>query len=140
MTTQVSYWLMKTEPQTWSWAQQKRTTHEHWDGVRNYQAQNNLKAMKVGDLAFFYHSGDERQIMGIVKVIRPFYPDHTDPTGRFGMVDVAFAEELPYPVTLSRIKALPALAHLQLVKQSRLSVMPIDQAAWDLIYKMGQTS
>ena len=134
----MQYWLIKTEPGTWSWDQQKNVPFEHWDGVRNYQAQNNLKKMTIGDLAFFYHSGDERQIMGIVRVVRPFYPDHTDASQRFGMVDVAFQEELPRPVTLSAIKGRADLGHLALVKQSRLSVMPIDPSAWDIIYKMGQ--
>lgn len=136
----MQHWLIKTEPGTWSWAQQKKVASEHWDGVRNYQAQNNLKKMTVGDLAFFYHSGDERQIMGIVRIVRTFYPDHTDASQRFGMVDVAFQEELGRPVTLSAIKARTDLSHLALVKQSRLSVMPIDPGAWDIIYKMGQNA
>lgn len=131
------YWLIKTEPSTWSWNDQitKKTTS--WDGVRNYQASNNLKAMKVGDHCFFYHSVSDRQIVGIVEVIRPYHPDPSDETGRFGMVEVKAVTALKNPVSLEAIKNEPRLAHLSLVRQSRLSVMPIDKAAWTLILKMG---
>lgn len=132
------YWLVKSEPETWSWDQQKAAKVTHWDGVRNYQASNNLKAMKKGDLAFFYHSGDDKKIVGIVKVIKEYYPDPSDPSGRFGMVDVEWVEDLPEGLSLSAIKATPALDHLALVRQSRLSVMPIDEEAWQLIYKQSQ--
>lgn len=129
-------WLIKTEPSTWSWQDQVTQKTTHWDGVRNYQASKNLKAMKVGDLCFFYHSIKERQIVGIVEVIKPYYPDPTDPTGRFGMVDVRMVKTLPRPVTLDQIKADPRLQHLSLVRQSRLSVMPIDSESWALLCKM----
>jgi len=133
----MAYWLMKTEPGTWSWQDQMDKKVTHWDGVRNYQASNNLKAMKIGDLCFFYHSVKERQIMGIVEVIKEYYPDPTDPAGRFGMVDVQYVAPLKKPVTLEQIKADPRLTHLSLVKQSRLSVMPIDEPSWELIKKLG---
>lgn len=129
-------WLIKTEPSTWSWQDQVTQETTHWDGVRNYQASNNLKAMKVGDLCFFYHSVKERQIVGIVEVIKTYYPDPTDPTGRFGMVDVKMLKPLPHPVSLDQIKAEPRLQDLKLVRQSRLSVMPIDPESWALICKM----
>ena len=136
----MKYWLIKTEPSTWSWDDQMQKKTTHWDGVRNYQASNNLKAMGVGDLCFFYHSGDDRQIMGIVEVIRPYYPDLSDKTGRFGMVDVRTIKPLKTPVRLEGIKKEPRLAHLALVRQSRLSVMPIDEASWALILRMGKES
>ena len=131
------YWLMKTEPSTWSWADQVAKKTTSWDGVRNYQAANNLKAMKVGDLCFFYHSVTDRQIVGIVEVTRPYHPDPSDQTGRFGMVEVTAVKPLKKPVSLEDIKLEPRLAHLALVRQSRLSVMPVDQTAWKLILRMG---
>ena len=134
----MSYWLMKTEPGNWSWQNQIDKKVTHWDGVRNYQASNNLKAMKIGDLCFFYHSVHERQIVGIVEVIKEYYPDPTDPIGRFGMVDVKYVQSFKKPVTLAVIKQDPRLNHLSLVKQSRLSVMPIDKDSWDLIKKLGE--
>lgn len=129
----MTYWLIKTEPSVWSWSDQVKSTVTFWDGVRNYQASNNLKAMKVGDLALFYHSGDERQIMGIVEIVKPYYPDPSDPEGRFGMVDVKTSKALSAPVTLKHIKEDPRLQHLALVRQSRLSVMPIDEASWNIL-------
>lgn len=134
----MNYWLIKTEPSTWSWNDQVTKKITAWDGVRNYQAANNLKAMKMGDLCFFYHSVTDRQIMGIVEVTRTYYPDPSDQTGRFGMVDVTAVSPLKTPVTLDAIKQEPRLAHLALVRQSRLSVMPIDKAAWRLILQMGE--
>lgn len=134
----MSYWLLKSEPSTWSWRDQVEKKVTSWDGVRNYQASNNLKAMKVGDLCYFYHSVSERQIVGIVKVIKEYYPDPSDPSGRFGMVDVEFVMSLKKPVTLETIKKDPRLNHLALVKQSRLSVMPIDVSAWGLIKKLSE--
>lgn len=131
------YWLIKTEPSTWSWADQIAKHVTPWDGVRNYQASNNLKAMKKGDLCFFYHSVKERQIVGIVEVSQEYYPDPTDPAGRFGMVDVSYCRPFVSPVHLATIKADPRLSHLALIKQSRLSVMPIDAAAWTLICQLG---
>lgn len=133
----MAYWLIKTEPSTWSWEDQVKQGITFWDGVRNYQASNNLKAMKEGDLALFYHSGAERQIMGIVEVVRPYYPDPSDPKGRFGMVDVKTIKPLARPVTLSEIKSDPRFQDLALVRQSRLSVMPINSTTWDLLIQMG---
>ena len=126
----MAYWLVKSEPDAWSWQQQVEAGTTHWDGVRNPQASNNLKAMQIGDRAFFYHSGDERRIVGVVEVTRPYYPDPADPSGRFGMVDVRTVAALPAPVTLATIKGDPRLQHLALVRQSRLSVMPVTDAEW----------
>jgi len=133
----MAHWLMKSEPGAWSWDDQVAKGVEHWDGVRNHQASNNLKAMAVGDTAFFYHSVNEKRIVGIVRVVRAYYPDHTDPSGRFGMVDVEAVAPLPRPVTLAEIKAEPRLADLPLIRQSRLSVMPIPDDAWALLCHMG---
>jgi len=135
----VNYWLFKSEPGTWSWDDQvkKGKVGEGWDGVRNYQASNNMKAMKKGDLGFFYHSVNEKQIVGIVEVIKEYHPDPTDEKGRFGMVTVKAVKPVPNPVTLADIKAEPKLADMALVKQSRLSVTPITLAQWKLICKMG---
>jgi Uncharacterized conserved protein len=131
------YWLVKSEPHAWSWDQQAAAGTTHWDGVRNHQAANNLKAMRLGELAFFYHSGEERRIVGIVAVAREYYPDPSDASGRFGMVDMRTLDRLPTPVSLAAIKADERLRHLALVRQSRLSVMPIDDAAWALLSAMG---
>ncbi len=132
----MAYWLIKTEPHVWSWEDQVTKGVTSWDGVRNYQASNNLKAMKVGDLALFYHSGNERQIMGIVTIIKPYYPDPSDPRGRFGMVDVETVRPFNRPVTLAEVKADPRLQSLALVRQSRLSVMPIEKTSWDILITM----
>jgi len=134
-----SYWLIKSEPGTWSWDDQvaKGADGEGWDGVRNYQASNNMKAMKIGDRAFFYHSVNEKRIVGVVEVIEEYHPDPTDASGRFGMVTVQAVEPMPEPVTLAQIKAEPDLADLSLIKQSRLSVMPIPETAWTKIRRMG---
>lgn len=129
----MAYWLIKTEPNTWSWNDQVKAGVTFWDGVRNYQASNNLKAMQIGDLALFYHSGDERQIMGIVEVVKTYYPDPSDPLGRFGMVDVKTRAPLPRPIPLREIKEDPRFHHLGLVRQSRLSVMPIDEKSWEIL-------
>lgn len=131
------YWLIKTEPSAWSWTDQVTKKTTSWDGVRNYQAANNLKAMHTGDKCFFYHSVAERQIVGIVEVTRPYHPDPSDATGRFGMVEVTTVKPLKKPVSLDDIKREPRLAHLALVRQSRLSVMPVDEIAWKLILRMG---
>ncbi|MBX3487002.1 MAG: EVE domain-containing protein [Candidatus Paracaedibacteraceae bacterium] len=133
----MTYWLIKTEPSTWSWQDQKEKKITHWDGVRNYQASNNMKAMNVDDLCFFYHSVSERKIVGIVRVSCAYYPDHTDETGRFGMVDVEYYADMPMPVSLDQIKLVPDLSQLALIRQSRLSVMPIDEASWDILCQMG---
>jgi len=133
----MKYWLIKSEPGSWSWDDQVRVGVEPWDGVRNYQATNNMKAMKIGDRAFFYHSVKEKRIVGIVEVVREYYPDHTDPKGRFGMVDFEAVEPVPNPVTLEDIKGDERLHELALLKQSRLSVVPIDEASWKIICDMG---
>lgn len=133
----MQYWLMKSEPGTWSWDDQVAKGVEHWDGVRNHQASNNMKAMRLGDRAFFYHSVSEKRIVGIVEVVKTYYPDHTDVSGRFGMVDVKTIAPLPRPVTLADVKAEPRLQHLPLIKQSRLSVQPVDAEAWALLCQMG---
>src|SRR3546814_7670937 len=119
----MAYWLFKSEPGAWSWDDQVRKGDEGegWNGVRNFQAANNMKAMKVGDLGFFYHSVDEKRIVGIVAVAKEYYPDHTDESGRFGMVDVKTVKPMKRPVTLAEIKAEPRLEKLALVRQSRLS-------------------
>ena len=132
----MAYWLFKSEPGAWSWDDQVAAGTAEWDGIRNYQADNNMKAMKVGDKAFFYHSVDERSIVGVVEIAREHYPDPTDPKGRFGMVDVTAKIPVISPVTLADIKAEPALADLALVRQSRLSVVPIEPAEWKHLCKM----
>ena len=136
----MAYWLVKSEPGTWSWDDQVRDGTAEWDGVRNYQAANNLKAMKIGDQVFFYHSVNEKQVVGIAEVVKEYYPDPTDASGRFGMVDIKAIKPMASPVTLAQIKAEPRLHDLALVRQSRLSVMPIDEASWNLICRMGDTA
>ena len=135
----MAYWLIKSEPGTWSWEDQVRDGVAEWDGVRNYQASNNLKAMKIGDQAFFYHSVNEKQIVGIVEVVKEYYPDPSDKSARFGMVDVKALRPFKRPVTLAAIKAEPKLQDLALIRQSRLSVMPIGKKEWQTICKMGET-
>ncbi len=132
----VAYWLLKSEPGKYSWNDLVRDKQTYWDGVRNYQASNNLKAMKMGDRAFFYHSVDAREIIGVVEIVKPFYPDPTDSTGRFGMVDVIPVGRMAKPVNLSAIKADPRLADMALVRQSRLSVMPVSTTHWHIIHDM----
>jgi predicted RNA-binding protein with PUA-like domain len=131
-----NYWLMKSEPHTWSWEQQKNKKTTHWDGVRNYQASNNMKLMKKGDECFFYHSGEERAIKGIVTVIKEYYPDPSDETGRFGMVDVRYLRDLEN-IYLSQIKSDPFFNNFPLVRQSRLSVMPVSLNEWEKLLKLG---
>ncbi|WP_303981566.1 EVE domain-containing protein [Dongia mobilis] len=133
----MNYWLVKSEPVKYAWDQLVKDGKTFWNGVRNYQASNNLKAMKKGDQAFFYHSNEGLEIVGICEIAKEYYPDHTDESGRFGMVDVKPARPLKNPVTLAAIKAEPTLADISLIKQSRLSVMPITPAQWKLICKMG---
>ena len=131
---------MKSEPDVWSIDQQMKvgTKGATWDGVRNYQAANNLKKMKKGDLCFFYHSNIGKEIVGIVKVIKTAFLDKTDSQGRFVAVQVRFKEKLENPVSLEKIKKNVDISHLPLIKQSRLSVMPIDYKSWKIIYKMGK--
>ena len=133
----MKYWLIKSEPGSWSWDDQVRVGVEPWDGVRNYQATNNMKAMEIGDRAFFYHSVKEKSIVGIVEIASDYYSDHTDPKGRFGMVDFKALKPVPNPVSLADIKADERLSELTLMKQSRLSVVPIDAKSWKIICKMG---
>jgi predicted RNA-binding protein with PUA-like domain len=135
----MAYWLFKTEPEAWSWEQQKARSAkgEPWSGVRNHQAANNMKAMKKGERGFFYHSGDEKRIVGIVEVIGEYRPDPTDETGRFGLVDVKAVADLPKPVTLQEAKQDPKLAEMVLVKFSRLSVQPVRDTEWKHICKLG---
>lgn len=132
----VAYWLFKTEPGTWSWDDQVRKGTEHWDGVRNYQANNNMKAMKKGDKGFFYHSVNEKQVVGIVEVVREHYPDHTDESGRFGMVDIKTVKPVKTPVTLADCKSNPKLENMVLVNNSRLSVQPVTAAEWKEVCRM----
>ncbi len=136
----MAYWLLKTEPGAWSWDDQVREKRAHWDGVRSFQASANMKAMKNGDLCFFYHSVKAREIVGIVKVVREYYPDHTDSSGRFGMVDVEAVTPVGRPVNLTEIKADPAFADFKLVRQSRLSVVPVSATDWKRLCKMSETS
>ncbi|MEB3703088.1 EVE domain-containing protein [Candidatus Bealeia paramacronuclearis] len=133
----MAYWIIKSEPGSWSWEMQTKAGITHWDGVRNYQAANNLKAMKIGDLCFFYHSVHEKQIVGIVEVVREAERDPTDPTGRFVMVDVKTVKPLLKPVTLDQIKSDPDLRHIALVRQSRLSVIPLDSQSWTHLCALG---
>ena len=132
----MKYWLLKSEPDAWSWDNQVKEGASMWDGVRNYQARNNLKEMKKNDLCFFYHSVTERTIVGIVKVVKEYYPDPTDKTGRFVVVDIKAIKKLKNPVTLDQIKENIKLQDIALVKQSRLSVMPLKKTEWDIIIKM----
>ena len=134
----MQYWLLKSEPNTWSWDQQVKEGPSMWDGVRNYQAANNLKKMKKGDLCFFYHSNIGKEIVGIVEVIKEHYLDKTDKSGRFVAVSVKFKSKLSKPVTLIDIKKNKYLCDLALIKQSRLSVMPIDYKSWKIIYNMSK--
>jgi predicted RNA-binding protein with PUA-like domain len=136
----MQYWLLKSEPDVWSIEQQKKVGAKGatWDGVRNYQAANNLKKMRKGDLCFFYHSNIGKEIVGVIKIIKAAFQDKTDKKKRFVAVQVRFVEMLKNPVTLEKIKKNKAIFHLPLVKQSRLSVMPIDYKSWKIIYKMGK--
>ncbi len=136
----MNYWLIKSEPDVWSIDQQKKAGAKGvpWDGVRNYQAANNLKNMKKGDLCFFYHSNIGKEIVGIVKVIKEFFLDKTDETGKFVAVTVRFKSKFLKPIKLEEIKKNKELSHLSLIKQSRLSVMPIDSKSWKIINKMGK--
>lgn len=126
----MAYWLLKSEPFKYSWDRMAADGRTHWDGVRNYQASNNLKAMEVGDRAFFYHSNEGLEIVGIVEIVRTYYPDPSDESGRFGMVDVAPVMPVKTPVTLKQIKADPLLQSMALVRQSRLSVCPVSEEEW----------
>ena len=136
----MQYWLLKSEPNVWSIDQQKKAGLKgvSWDGVRNYQAANNLKKMKFGDLCFFYHSNIGKEIVGTVKVIKEAFIDKTDKKKRFVAVQVRFVEKFNSTISLEKIKKNKAISHLPLIKQSRLSVMPIDYKSWKIICKMGK--
>ncbi|RJF83231.1 EVE domain-containing protein [Azospirillum cavernae] len=126
----MAYWLLKSEPFKYSWDRMLADGRTHWDGVRNHQASNNLKAMQVGDRAFFYHSNEGLAVVGVVEIARTYYPDPSDPAGRFGMVDVQPVKPVVTPVTLKQMKADPELQGMALVRQSRLSVCPVSDAEW----------
>ena len=132
----MAYWLMKSEPGAYSWDDLVRDGSTYWDGVRNYQAANNMKKMKKGEKIFFYHSVTEKQIVGVMEVTREYYPDHTDPSHRFGMVDVNPLAPVTRFVTLAQIKSESKLADLALIKQSRLSVLPIAATHWKILCKI----
>ena len=132
----MDYWLFKSEPGTWSWDDQVKAGTDTWDGVRNHQACNNMRAMKVGDRGFFYHSVNERQIVGVVEVAREFYPDPSDASGKFGMVDVKALHPVKRPVTLSEIKTDGRFEDFALIRQSRLSVVPVSEAHWAMLNAM----
>ena len=136
----MNYWLLKSEPNVWSIDQQKKIGSKGaaWDGVRNYQAAKNLKSMKKGDLCFFYHSNIGKEIVGIVEIIREAYLDKTDKSGRFVAVNVKFIKKINKPISLEKIKENKELRHLSLIKQSRLSVMPIDSKSWKILNNMGK--
>jgi predicted RNA-binding protein with PUA-like domain len=131
------YWLMKSEPSAYSWAQFVKDKKSGWTGVRNFQARNNMQAMKLGDEAFFYHSNEGREIVGIMKVSKLYHPDPTDGTGKFGMVEVTPVKALKNSVTLEAIKAHPKLKSMALLKQSRLSISPVTAEEWVIICKLG---
>jgi predicted RNA-binding protein with PUA-like domain len=135
----MAYWLLKTEPEEYSWDEQVKrgAKGEAWTGVRNFTARGHLKEMKKGDLAFFYHTGDEKQVVGIAEVVRESYKDPTDPKGVFVVVDIKAIEPVPKPVTLAAIKAEPKLKDMVLVKQGRLSVQPVTADEWKLVCKIG---
>ena len=135
-----NYWLMKSEPDVWSIDDQKKAGAKGavWDGVRNYQAANNLKKMKKGDLCFFYHSNIGKEIVGVVQVIKTAFIDKTDKKKRFVAVQVRFLEKINHPVSLENIKKNKDISHLPIIKQSRLSVMQIDYKSWNIIYNMGK--
>jgi predicted RNA-binding protein with PUA-like domain len=135
----MAYWLLKSEPGTWSWDDQTAAGTAEWDGVRNHQAKNNLLTMKPGDRAFFYHSVKGTAVVGIVEVVGEPHPDSTDPDGKWAAVDVRAVRPFARPVTIAEIKAEPRLAEMALVRQSRLSVQPVAEADWRAICAMGET-
>ena len=135
----MAYWLFKSEPGTWSWQDQKAAGDKgtEWDGIRNYQARNNMREMKIGDRGFFYHSVDEKRIVGIIEVCAEIHPDSTTDDERWECVDVKAVCDVPQTVTLAQIKAEPKLAEMALVKNTRLSVQPVTRAEWSAVCKMG---
>lgn len=135
----MAYWLVKSEPGAWSWDDHVKEGVAEWDGVRNHQAANNMRAMKNGDRAFFYHSVNEKQIVGVVEVVKEAYPDPTDESGKFIMVDFKALHPVKRPVTLKEIKAEPKLENLPLVRHTRLSVLPVSDDEWKVICDMAET-
>jgi predicted RNA-binding protein with PUA-like domain len=135
----MAHWLYKSEPSSWSWDDQVAAGEAGtaWTGVRNHLAKKHLQSMKVGDRGFFYHSNEGKAVVGIVEVIRDYYPDHTDPSGRFGMVDLKAVKPLRAPVTLEAVKSQPELADMALIKNSRLSVQPVTDAEWEVVCRLG---
>jgi predicted RNA-binding protein with PUA-like domain len=135
----MAHWLYKSEPSVWSWDNQVAQGHKgtFWNGVRNHVAKQNLMAMKIGEQGFFYHSNEGKAVVGIVEVIREYYPDHTDESGKFGMVDIKAVKAFPKPVTLDAIKNEPRLKDMILVNNSRLSVQPVTEEEWDVVCRMG---
>ena len=133
----MAYWLLKSEPAKYSWEQMVKDKRTHWDGVRNFQAAANLRTMQNGDRAFFYHSNEGKEIVGIVEIVKPFYPDPKDETGKFGLVDVAPVAPAGRPVTLAEMKQIPELAGMALLRQSRLSVCPVTDKEWQVICRLG---
>ncbi len=133
----MAYWLVKSEPETWSWAQQKKEGRKgaEWTGVRNFQARSNMRKMKRGDLAFFYHTGEEKAVVGIVMVVKEAHPDSTDPSGQWDCVDVAALADLPRPVMLTEIKT--KLKDMALARNPRLSVQPVSEADWRKVCALG---
>ena len=136
----MAHWLLKSEPAKYSWDQMVKDKRTHWDGVRNFQAANNLRAMKQGDRAFFYHSNEGKDIVGIVEIVRPFYPDPNDASGKFGLVDVAAVCPLGKPVSLAEMKQVPELAGMALLRQSRLSVCPVTDKEWEVLCGLAEVS
>jgi predicted RNA-binding protein with PUA-like domain len=135
----MAHWLYKSEPSVWSWDQQvaEGTKGTHWNGVRNHVAKQNLMAMKKGEQGFFYHSNEGKAVVGIVEVIKEYYPDHTDESGKFGMVDIKAVKPFKRPVTLDEIKTEPKLKDMILVNNSRLSVQPVTDEEWAIVCRMG---
>jgi predicted RNA-binding protein with PUA-like domain len=136
----MAYWLLKSEPAKYSWDRMVADGRTYWDGVRNFQAANNLRAMQEGDRAFFYHSNEGKEIVGIVRIVRTFYPDPGDASGKFGMVDVAPVMPVNKPVSLAEMKQIPELTGFSLIRQSRLSVCPVTEPEWNVICKMAEIS
>jgi predicted RNA-binding protein with PUA-like domain len=136
----MAHWLLKSEPSSYSWERLVADGQTHWDGVRNAQALNNLRAMRHGDRAFFYHSNEGKNIVGIAEVVRTFYPDPADTSGKLGMVDIAAVMPVEKPVSLTEMKANPELAGLSLIRQSRLSVCPVGDREWVVICAMAGVS
>ena len=132
----MAHWLVKSEPGKYSWEQMVRDKRTHWDGVHNFQAANNMKAMKAGERAFFYHSNEGKEIVGVVEIVREFYPNPNEPSPHFGLVDVAPVAPVKTPVTLTEMKATQELKNMALIRQSRLSVCPVTDAEWAVVCKM----